>query len=162
MANITAVLEPAMGYGGNPGRRMYMVQNEIDLTANSINPNGDTIQAVTIPANHLIVAAGLQVVSSATQNTGTDATASLGFTGGDVDEFVATFDIDGAADGAYAPQIAITGMTVSGSDDTLDVLLAGSGASFSAGKIRVYAMLMDVSSTGTSKSANEVDRDFLA
>ena len=44
-----------MGYGGNPGRRMYMVQNEIDLTANSINPNGDTVQALTLPAGHLVV-----------------------------------------------------------------------------------------------------------
>ena len=82
--------------------------------------------------------------------------------GGDVDEFVAAFDIDGASDGAYAPKVAITGMTVSASDDTIDLLLAGSGASFSAGKLRVYAMLMDVSNTGTSKQANEVDRDYLA
>ena len=162
MANITAALAPAMGYGGNPGRRMYMVQNEIDLTANSINPNGDTVQALTLPAGHLVVAAGFEVVTSATMNTGTDATAVLGFTGGDVDEFVAAFDIDGASDGDYAPQVAITGMTVSASDDTIDLLLAGSGSSFSAGKLRVYAMLMDVSNTGTSKQANEVDRDYLA
>ena len=163
MANITAALAPAMGYGGNPGRRMYMVQNEIDLTANSINPNGDTVQALTIPANHLIMAAGLQLVDVAVMNDGgSNATASLGFTGGDVDEFGATFDLDASSAGAYAPNIAVTGLTVSGSDDTLDLLFAGSGASFTAGKIRVYAMLMDVSSTGTSKQANEVARDYLA
>ena len=93
MANITAVLKAASG-NSQRGRNVYYMDNVIDLTANSINPNGDTIQAITVPANTLIVAAGLQVVESATQNTGTDATASLGFTGGDVDEFVATFDID--------------------------------------------------------------------
>ena len=94
-------------------------------------------------------------------NTGTDATVSLGFTGGDVDEFVATFDIDGAADGAYAPEIAIDGTTVATADDTIDLLFAGTGASFTAGKLRVYAVMMDVSSQGDT-SADEVDRDVLA
>ena len=161
MANITAVLKAASG-NSQRGRNVYYVDNVIDLTANSINPaTADTIQAITVPANTLVVAAGLQVVNSATMNTGTDATASLGFTGGDVDEFVATFDIDGASDGDYAPQIAITGLTASTSADTIDVLLAGTGTSFSAGKIRVYAMLMDISDQG-DMSANEVDRDTLA
>ena len=160
MANITAALKASSG-NSQRGRNVYYVDNVIDLTANSISPNGDTIQAITIPANTIVLAAGLQVVETATQNTGTDATASLGFTGGDVDEFVATFDIDGASDGDYAPQIAITGLTASTSADTIDVLLAGTGTSFSAGKIRVYAMLMDISDQG-DMSANEVDRDTLA
>ena len=160
MAEISAVLKAASG-NSQRGRNAYYVDNVIDLTVNSINPNGDTIQAITVPANTLILAAGLQVVESATMNSGTDATASLGFTGGDVDEFVATFDIDAAADGAYAPQIAITGLTASTSADVIDVLLAGSGASFTAGKIRVYAIMMDISDQG-DMSADEVDRDTLA
>ena len=160
MAEITAVLKAASG-NSQRGRNAYYVDNVIDLTANSINPNGDTIQALTVPANTLILAAGIQVVESATMNSGTDATASLGFTGGDVDEFVATFDIDAAADGAYAPQVAITGLTASTSADVIDVLLAGSGASFTAGKIRVYAIMMDISDQG-DMAADEVDRDTLA
>lgn len=161
MANITAALKASSG-NSQRGRNVYYVDNVIDLTANSINPaTADTIQAITVPANTLVVAAGLQVVNSATMDTGTDATASLGFTDGDVDEFVATFDIDGAADGAYAPQIAITGLTASTSADTIDVLLAGTGTSFTAGKIRVYAAMMDISDQG-DMSANEVDRDTLA
>ena len=157
MAEITAVLKAASG-NSQRGRNAYYVDNVIDLTANSINPNGDTIQALTVPADTLVLAAGIQVVNSATMNTGTDATASLGFTGGDVDEFVATFDIDGANDGDYAPQIAITGLTASTSADVIGVLLAGSGASFTAGKIRVYAIMMDVSDQG-DMAANEVARD---
>ena len=157
MAEISAVLKAASG-NSQRGRNAYYVDNVIDLTANSINPNGDTIQAITVPANTLILAAGIQVVESATMNTATDATASLGFTGGDVDEFVAAFDIDGAADGAYAPQVAITGLTASTSADVIDVLLAGSGASFTAGKIRVYAIMMDISDQG-DMAANEVGRD---
>ncbi len=161
MANITTLLKAASG-NSQRGRNVYMIENTIDIVATTVDPSSaDTIEALTVPAGHKIVAAGLEVVESATMNTGTDAVVSLGFTGGDVDEFVALFDIDGAADGAYAPSIAITGDTVTASDDTIDLLFAGTGASFTAGKLRVYAMLMDVSSQGDT-SAQEVDRDALA
>ncbi len=159
MANITAVLHPASG-NSQRGRNPYYVDVTIDLTANSIAP-GDTIQAITVPANTLILGAGFQVVSSATMNTGTNATAALGFTGGDVDEFAAALDIDGAADGAYAPQVAIDGLALSASGDTIDFVLAGDGASFSAGKLRAFAVMMDISDQGDT-TANEVDRDTLA
>ena len=50
--------------------------------------------------------------------------------------------------------------------DTLDLTFAGDGATFSAGKIRVYAILADVSDmgqgTGNGFNADEVDRDTLA
>ena len=45
--------------------------------------------------------------------------------------------------------------------DTLDLTFAGDGATFSAGKIRVYAWMVDVSDQGDS-SPVEVDRDLLA
>ena len=45
--------------------------------------------------------------------------------------------------------------------DTLDLTFAGSGATFTAGKLRVYAMLMDISEVG-DMTAQEVDRDLLA
>ena len=158
MATITATLAPAHG-SSSRGRQPYMVEQSIDLTANSIAP-GDVVQALTIPANTKIMAAGIQVTSSATMNTGTDATASLG-TAVDADEYVATFDIDGAADGAHAPSATVAGDIVITSADTLDVTLAGSGGSFTAGELRVYAVLMDVSALG-EMTADEVDRDTLA
>lgn len=156
MATITATLAPAHG-SSSRGRQPYMVEQTIDLTANSINPNGDVVQALTVPANTKIIAAGLQVTASATQNTGTDATAILG-TAVDDNEYVAAFDIDGAADGAYAPSATVAGDVVITSADTLDVTLAGSGASFTAGTLRVYAVLMDVSALG-EMTADEVSRD---
>ena len=106
MATITATLAPAHG-SSSRGRQAYMVEQTIDLTANSIAP-GDVVQALTVPANTKIITAGIQVTASATQNTGTDATATLG-TAVDADEYVAAFDIDGAADGAYAPSAAVSG-----------------------------------------------------
>ncbi len=45
--------------------------------------------------------------------------------------------------------------------DTLDLTFAGDGSTYTAGKIRVYAVMMDVSEIGDT-SADEVDRDTLA
>jgi len=159
MATITATLANTHGMSSR-GRQPYYVQQIVDLTANSINPNGDVVQVLTVPANTKIIAAGFQVTSSATQNTGTDATAILG-TAVDDNEYVAAFDIDGASDGAYAPCATPAGEVVITSADTLDLTLAGGGASFTAGEIRVYAVLMDVSDCGEME-ADEVDRDQLA
>ncbi len=159
MATITATLANTHG-SSSRGRQPYYVQQIVDLTANSINPNGDVVQCLTIPANTKIITAGFQVTSSATQNTGTDATAALG-TGADDNEYVAAFDIDGASDGAYAPSATVAADVVLASADTLDLTLAGGGASFTAGKIRVYAVLQDVSDIGEME-ADEVGRDQLA
>ena len=159
MATITATLANTHG-SSSRGRQPYYVQQIVDLTANSINPNGDVVQCLTVPANTKIIAAGFQVTTSATMNTGTDATAALG-TGADDNEYVTAFDIDGASDGAYAPSVTVSADLVITSANTLDLTLAGSGASFSAGKIRVYAVLQDVSDIGEME-ADEVGRDQLA
>ncbi len=159
MATITATLANTHG-SSSRGRQPYYVQQIVDLTANSINPNGDVVQVLTVPANTKIIAAGFQVTTSATQNSGTDATAILG-TAVDDNEYVAAFDIDGASDGAYAPCATPAGEVVITSADTLDLTLAGGGASFTAGKIRVYAVLQDVSDIGEME-ADEVGRDQLA
>ncbi len=159
MATITSLLKPAHGSGGG-GRQPYMVQMTVDLTAQAISSTaGDVVQCLTIPANTRVLHAGFQVVESATMNTGTNATASLG--AADADEWVATFDIDGAADGAYAPSATPAGDITLASADTLDLTFAGDGATYSAGKIRVYAVMLDVSDMG-DMTADIVDRDMLA
>lgn len=159
MATITSLLLPAHG-SSQRGRAPYMVQKTIDLTAQAISCTaGDVVQCLTIPANTRVIHAGFQVVASATMNTGTNATATLG--AADADEFVAAFDIDGAADAAYAPSATPAADVTLATADTLDLTFAGDGATFSAGKIRVYAWMVDVSDQG-DYSANEVDRDALA
>ena len=159
MATITSLLLPATG-NSNRGRMPYQVELIIDLTAQAIDCSApDTVQCITLPANTHILHAGVQVVESATMNTGTNATITLG--AADVDEYVTAFDIDGASDLAYAPSVTPSAEVVLSSADTLDLVFAGDGATFSAGKLRVYALLMDVSEQGSS-SANEVDRDTLA
>ena len=159
MATITSLLLPATG-NSNSGRMPYQVELIIDLTAQAIDCSApDTVQCITLPANTHILHAGVQVVESATMNTGTNATITLG--AADVDEYVTAFDIDGASDGAYAPSVTPSAEVVLATADTLDLVFAGDGATFTAGKLRVYALLMDVSEQG-STSANEVDRDYLA
>ena len=165
MATITSLLLPAHG-NSQRGRNPYMIQKTIDLTAQAISCTaGDIVQCLTIPANTKIMSAGVEVVASATMNTGTDATVILG-TGADDNEYVAAFDIDGAAGGAYAPSVTPSADVVLSTADTLDLTFAGDGATFSAGKIRVYAILADVSDmgqgTGNGFNADEVDRDTLA
>ena len=159
MATITSLLLPATG-NSNRGRMPYQVELIIDLTAQAIDCSApDTVQCITLPANTHILHAGVQVVESATMNTGTNATITLG--AADVDEYVTAFDIDGASDGAYAPSVTPSAEVVLATADTLDLVFAGDGATFTAGKLRVFALLMDVSEQG-STSANEVDRDTLA
>jgi len=157
MATLTALLAPTRGIG-NPSRKTYMQELTIDLTAQAIDcSSGDIIQCITVPGNTVILWAGVQVMESATMNTGTNATILLG-TAIDANEYVAAFDIDGAADLAYAPTVAQAGVIVLATADTLDLTFAGDGATFSAGKLRVYAMLMDVSEVG-DKTASDAQRD---
>jgi hypothetical protein len=159
MATITSLLLPATG-NTNRGRMPYQVELSIDLTAQAIDCSApDTVQCITLPANTHIVHAGVQVVESATMNTGTNAAITLG--AADVDEYVTAFDIDGASDLAYAPSVTPSAEVVLATADTLDLVFGGDGATFSAGKLRVYALLMDVSEQG-STSAVDVDRDYLA
>ena len=159
MATISTLLLPAHG-SSQRGRSPYLVQKTIDLTAQAIDcSSGDVVQCLTIPANTRVIHAGVQVVESATQNTGTDATVTLG--AADADEFVAAFDIDGAADLAYAPSATPAADVTLATADTLDLTFAGSGATFTAGKLRVYAWMVDVSDQGDS-APTEVDRDTLA
>ena len=159
MATVTTLLLPAHG-STQRGRAPYMVQKTIDLTAQAIScGGGDVVQCLTIPANTRVLHAGVCVVASATQNTGTDATVTLG--AADADEFVAAFDIDGAADLAYAPSATPAADVTLATADTLDLTFAGSGATFTAGKLRVYAWMVDVSDQGDS-SPTEVARDALA
>jgi hypothetical protein len=158
MATITSLLLPATG-NSNRGRMPYQVELIIDLTAQAIDCSApDTVQCITLPANTHIVHAGVQVVESATMNTGTNATITLG--AADVDEYVTAFDIDGASDLAYAPSVTPSAEVVLATADTLDLVFGGDGATFTAGKLRVYALLMDVSEQG-STSAAEVARDAI-
>ena len=129
----------AGGTTGHPsnGRTPYLVENTIDISAinsSSGTANGDVVNALDIPAETLIMEAGIEVITALSSS----ATMDLGITGGDVDRYV---DGDTIATG-YATLTA-TARVVVASADTLDILTAG--ADSSAGKVRVWAVLCDVS-----------------
>mgnify|MGYP000190824905 CR=1 FL=1 len=159
---VTSVVSTARG-NSQRGRNPYYVENTIDFADITVDPSSDDIvQAIAIPAGSLLVSAGFEVVEALTiANTGSDETVDLGTDVND-DKYVAAFDIDAATAGDYGTSVD-GGMNpeIHGSANTLDLTFAGTGDGISAGKIRVFAVLMDVTEAG-DLSANEVDRDTLA
>ena len=129
----------AGGTTGHPsnGRTPYLVENTIDVSAvnsSSGTSNGDILQALDIPAETLIMEAGIEVITALSSS----ATMDLGITGGDVDRYV-----DGDTNATGYATLTATARVVVASADTLDILTAG--ADSSAGKVRVWAVLCDVS-----------------
>ena len=127
------------GTTGHPsnGRTPYLVENTIDISAiNSAagTADGDVVQCLDIPAETLIMQAGVEVLTALSGSV----TIDLGITGGDVDNFV-----DGDTNATGYSVLTATANQVIASADTLDALLAG--AASSVGKIRVWAVLCDVS-----------------
>jgi hypothetical protein len=149
----------------------YLVSNTINIATENTNnaaalAANDILEIFTIPANTLIMASGYEVEALLTGESN-DTTFNLGITsastGGiaaDVDEFVAAMDTDAMAVGAYATMIpGVFPAVVAGS--TTDLELQAAGTAPTGGKIRVWAVLMNIDNPG-DLAANEVDRDQLA
>ena len=127
------------GTTGHPanGRTPYLVENTIDVSAingDSGAAQNDVLRALDIPAETLIMEAGIEVITALSSS----ATMDLGITGGDVDRYV-----DGDTNATGFSTLTATARTIVASADTLDILTAG--ADSSAGKVRVFAVLCDVS-----------------
>tara|TARA_R100001460_G_scaffold15507_1_gene34177 strand:+ start:83 stop:547 length:465 start_codon:yes stop_codon:yes gene_type:complete len=139
----------AGGTAGHPsnGRTPYMVENTIDISAvnsDSGTADGDILQVLDIPAETLIMEAGVEVITALSSS----ATIDLGITGGDPDRYV-----DGDTNATGFSTLTNTARVIVGSADTLDAKIAG--AASSAGKIRVFAVLCDVS--GIDETDNNTD-----
>ena len=163
MATVST-LAKAEGGKGNPGRKPYMVEVEIDL-AEAATAKGsalaanDIIQAITVGKNTVVMFAGMEITDAPAGGTG--ASIDLGITGGDVDAFVDGFTLTGGSAGDYATLANTATPILVTASDTIDMLLLGTTPDTS-GTVRVYACLMDVDGFGGDKAANEVDRDVLA
>ena len=141
------------GTTGHPanGRTPYLVENTIDVSAvnsSAGTTNGDILQALDIPAETLIMEAGIEVITACSGSV----TLDLGITGGDVDRYV---DGDTNATGFSAP--TATARTIVASADTLDVLVLS--ADSTAGKIRVFAVLCDVSGIDETDRNTDTQQD---
>ena len=149
----------------------YLVSNTIDIAvenaAHTAIAANDILKVFTIPANTLLMAVGYEVEALLTGESN-DTTFNLGITsastGGiaaDVDEFVAAMDTDAMAVGAYATMIPSVFPNVVGAATTIDLELQAASTAPTGGKIRVWAVLMNIDNPG-DLSADEVDRDQLA
>ena len=118
-------------------RTPYLVENTIDVSAINSDAGAaqnDVLQVLDIPAQTLIMHAGLEVITALSSSV----TLDLGITGGDVDTFV-----DGDTNATGYSVLTTTARPVIAGADTLDVLVLS--AASSAGKIRIFAVLCDVS-----------------
>ena len=139
------------GTSGHPStrRKPYWVENTID---NSLfDPaNGDIIQALNVPAETLVIAAGLEVFTPSSSSV----TMDLGITGStaghnDPDCWVDGYDATGTG---HAPMDATdaAAMLIVKTADTIDILIGG--AQDTAGKVRVWALMCDISGSDETAS----------
>ena len=145
------------GTTGHPsnGRTPYLVENTIDISA--INDatgtaSGDIVQALDIPAETLVLCAGVEVLTALSSSATIDigwASATSGNPTADGDRWI---DGDTNATG-YGTLRSVTDNATTAlpfgnavlfpAVETIDATIAG--ADSSAGKIRVWAVLCDVS-----------------
>lgn len=128
----------------------YAVEAELDFAAavtekGSALAQGDVVQVLDVPADTIVL---LVTAMAAEEHAGTstDLTLDFGITGGDVDQWVDGWDFDAASVGDI-PAIAAgaTLPTLVTADDTIDVLLTTMTGTTTGGKIRIRALLWDVS-----------------
>ena len=149
--------------GRTVGSVPYLVDAVVDFAVAATEKGSalaaaDVIEALSVPANTCILNAGLEVITAAGGES-SDTTYDLGVTGIDADVFVDGFDGDAAAAGAYAQNAAAFQPVVIGTADTIDLLIATATTAPTSGKVRVWAVLMNVDGR---IGADEVDRDQLA
>ena len=143
----------AGGTTGHPsnGRTPYLVENTIDISAinsSSGTANGDVVNALDIPAETLIMEAGIEVITALSSS----ATMDLGITGGDVDRYV-----DGDTNATGYATLTATARVVVASADTLNIKILD--AASSAGKIRVFAVLCDVAGIDETDRNTDAQHD---
>ena len=162
MATVTTLAGGSVD-GFTAGRMPYFKEVLIDFAAaatakGSALAAADVIEAISVPANTMILNAGLEVITDAGGESN-DTTVDLGVTTTEPDNFVDGFDLDAAAAGAYAQNAAAFQPLVIGTADTIDLLIATATTAPTSGVVRVWAVLMDIDAR---KTAAEVDRDVLA
>jgi|TARA_R100000734_G_C3293593_1_gene85055 hypothetical protein len=141
------------GTTGHPsnGRTPYLVENTIDVSAvngDSGAAQNDVLQAMDIPAETVIMEAGIEVITACSSSV----TLDLGITGGDVDIYT-----DGDTNATGYSTLTATARHVAAAADTLDVLVLS--AASSAGKIRVWAIMCDVSGINESDQNTSTQHD---
>ena len=156
----------AGGTAGHPSklssgiRTPYLLENTIDISAingDSGTAQDDVIRCIDVPAETVILHAGVEVLTACSSSVVID----IGTTGNsagflDPDAFVDAYDATGAT---YAPRDVADAAPVVTCKvaDTIDALMAG--ADSTAGKIRVFAILCDVSGIDETDRNTDTQHD---
>jgi hypothetical protein len=160
MAAIDITTGGTTGHPSRRGKRVPYLVREVFTGAAATAANGavgpvatDTIQTLDIPAETLIMAAGIEVT---TADTGTTLTFDLGITGGNVDQFVNGLDITTTGNSVFdtaglAGPLALYQVAA----DTLDIYVATEGTANDDWVVEVWAVLLDCSSYPVAASAKE-------
>lgn len=144
-------------------RPAYMVEAVLDISKidNYTCTNGDVFQLLEIPAGTFVIAAGAEVL---TVFDGTTPTVDIDFDAGDdiVDggDVTATGYLAAGTNGGANNTAQATFVQLVSTTDTIDVKLIAASADVTVGKLRVYAVVVDLD--GVADTADEVDRDQLA
>jgi len=164
MATITT-LSNAVGAGVHPARSIrnmpYVVENTVNFAAattakGSALAAADVIEALQIPAQSVVLAAGYEVLSAITG----DVTMSVGVTGVLATAYVNAATLQAATSvGTYGTSSSTAYPIVSQAADTIDLLISASTTALSAGSVRVFAVLCDMQDRVGPAS---VDREQLA
>jgi len=154
----------------NVGNTVRTIEAILDIdamiTAGATIANGDIFQLLEIPAESVIVAAGAEIMKSFTAS----CTCNIDFGAGDdivdgaaLDAAAGTYLVKGSNGEANivntgaASTFAAEALAVVGAADTIDVVIAGAAAA--TGRLRVYAVVADVSAAMTE--AASAQRDLL-
>ena len=155
------------GVGGTTGhpsnsRTPYLVENTIDISAvnsDSGTAEDDVLRCIDVPAETLVIGAGLEVLTACSSSVVIDigiTGSSTGFS--DPDAFIDGYDATGASyAGRDATADADPIMLTCKVADTIDALMAG--AASSVGKIRVWAVLCDISGIDESDNNTGTQHD---
>ena len=111
-----------------------------------------TIEAISLDANTIVLAAGGIVTEAAAGSTAHTFDLSVGSA-----DVISAVVFQGKAVGAVVTEACVP-ILVGSSDDTLDVVSTVTGTG-TAGKARIWALVADAT---TPRAAAEVDRDTLA
>lgn len=151
MATVTTLVNAASTRRGHPTRSgntrvPYLVQYELNyadaLTAKgSALASADIFELIRIPAGTVVLGAGAEVKVAGDSTT---LTVSIG-TGADDNEWVDALNGKATA-GTYGTDLdAVPAWNTYTATDTIDVTFATLTGTLTTGKLRVYALMMNVS-----------------
>ena len=134
------------------------------VTAGYSGADGDIFQLLEIPAESIVIAAGAEIMKSFTAS----CTCNIDFAGGDdiidgaaLDAAAGTYLVKGSNGEANivntgaASTYAAESLALVGTADTIDVVVAG--AAPATGRLRVYAVVVDVSAAQTEAAVAQRD-----